>query len=67
MAIAVRKKGKSIKGCIAELLKWSFKNAYQVPDDIVKAAGITATVKMGIPGMGRAYKIIRAYYLGGED
>lgn len=67
MAAAVRKKGKSIKGCIAELLKWSFKNAYQVSDDIVKAARITATVKMGIPGMGRAYKIIRAYYLGGED
>ena len=27
MARAVRKKGKSLKGCIAELLVWSFKNS----------------------------------------
>ena len=66
MAVAVRKKGKTVKGCIAELLKWSFKNCYPVDKDIVKAAGIgTPSVKMGIPGMGRAYEIIKAYYLGG--
>lgn len=64
MAIAVRRKGKTIKGCIAELLKWSFKNCYPVDKDIVKAAGVGASVKMGIPGMGRAYEIIKAYYLG---
>lgn len=67
MAAAVRRKGKTIKGCIAELLKWSFKNSYPVDKDIVKAAGIgTPNVKMGIPGMGRAYEIIKAYYLGGK-
>ena len=65
MAVAVRRKGKTIKGCIAELLKWSFKNCYPVDKDIVKAAGVGASVKMGIPGMGRAYEIIKAYYLGG--
>ena len=66
MAAAVRKKGKSIKGCIAALLKWSYTNMYEVDKDIIKLSGVTASnVKMGIPGMGRAYKIITEYYLGG--
>ena len=64
MARAVRKKGKSLKGCIAELLKWSVKNCYAVDTEITKAAGVSAGVKMGIPGMGRAKEIIREYYLG---
>lgn len=34
-------------------------------EEINKAAGVDASVKMGIPGMGRAYEIIKAYYLGG--
>lgn len=66
VAKQVRKKDKSLKGCVAELLKWSFSNAYAIPDDISKAAGIKgANVKMGIPGMGRAKKIIDAYYMEG--
>lgn len=66
MAKAVRRKGKSVKRCIAELLKWSFNNQYSVPSDIIKAANISAgRVTLGIPGMGRAKKIIREYYLGG--
>lgn len=65
MAIAVRRKGKSLEGCIAELLKWSFKNQFEVKKEIVKAAGASAgKVTMGIPGMGRAKSIIREYYLG---
>lgn len=65
LAVAVRKKGKTLKGCISELLKWSFKNCYAVDKDIVKAAGVgNANVKLGIPGMGRAKKLIRQYYLG---
>lgn len=65
MAAAVRKKGKSLKGCIAELLKWSFKNQYPIDKDIMKAAGVTAgRCTLGIPGMGRAKKIITEYYLG---
>ena len=63
VAKAVRQKGKSLKGCIGQLLKWSFSNAKAVDKDIVKAAGITANVKLGIPGMGRAKKIITDYYL----
>lgn len=65
MAAAVRKKNKSLKGCIAELLKWSFKNQYTVNSDILKAAGVNAgRCTLGIPGMGRAKQIISEYYLG---
>lgn len=64
MAVAVRKKGKSLKGCISELLKWSFKNQYEVHKDILNAAGVTFQCTLGIPGMGRAKQIIKDYYLG---
>ena len=64
MARAVRKKDKSLKGCISEMLKWSFKNAKEVDQEIAKAAGVSGMVKLGIPGMGRAKKIITEYYLG---
>ena len=64
MAVAVRRKGKSIKGCIAELLKWSFKNQIPVDKDVLKAAGVNASrVTLGIPGMGTAKKIIMDYYM----
>lgn len=39
LAYQVRKKGKSLKGCIAALLKWSFSNQQQIDKDIIKAAG----------------------------
>lgn len=65
MAYSVRKKGKSLKGCIAALLKWSFGNQIPVEKEILKAAGVTAgRVTLGIPGMGTAKRIIREYYLG---
>lgn len=65
LAHQVRKKGKSLKGCIAALLSWSFKNQNAVDKDIVKAAGVSAgRVTLGIPGMGRAKKIITEYYMG---
>lgn len=63
IALAVRKKGKTLKGCIGELLRWSFANCYEINADIKAAAGVSGRVKMGIPGMGRAKKIIRTYYL----
>lgn len=66
LAIQVRKKGKSLKGCIAALLSWSFKNQQTIDKDIIKEAGISAgRVTLGIPGMGRAKKIILDYYMGG--
>lgn len=66
LAHQVRKKGKSLKGCIAALISWSFKNQNQVDKDIIKAAGVSAgRVTLGIPGMGRAKQIITDYYMGG--
>ncbi len=64
-ARAVRSKEKSLKGCIAAILKWSFANQIPIGAEIIKAAGIKAgKVTMGIPGMGQARKIIREYYGG---
>lgn len=63
IAYQIRKKGKSLKGCIGALLSWSFKNQQQVDKDIITAAGVSAgRVTLGIPGMGRAKRIIREYY-----
>lgn len=64
LAKTVRKKGKTLKGCMGTILKWSFENRYKVDKDIIKAAGIkNANVEMGIPGMGTAKKLIKEYYL----
>lgn len=65
VARAVRKKGKSLAGCIAALLHWSFKHQNPVDKEIMKAAGVSAgKCTLGIPGMATAKKIIREYYLG---
>lgn len=67
LAYQVRKKGKSLKGCIAAILKWSFSNRQQIDKDIIKAAGASVyNVTLGIPGMARAKKIITDYYMEGE-
>jgi len=66
LALAVRRKGKSLKGCIAALLAWSMKHQRPVDGEILKAVGITYRVSLGIPGMGRAKQIITEYYLGEE-
>lgn len=64
MAKAVRKADKSLKGCIAALLKWSFGHQNPVDRDILKAAGVNAgRCTLGIPGIGNAKKIITDYYL----
>lgn len=63
MAKAVRNSKKSLKGMIAALLQWSFKNSYDVDKEIMKAAGVSASrCSLGIPGMGTAKKLIRQYY-----
>ena len=68
MAVGVRRKDRHLKECIARLLTWSFKNSYAVDSDIVKAAGVReSSVKMGIPGMATAKRLIREYYLGGDE
>ena len=62
-ARAVRSRGKSLAGCIAELLKWSLKNQHKVDPAILKAAG-AGRCTLGIPGMARAKQIITESYLG---
>lgn len=64
VALAVRRKDKSLKGCIGKLLKWSNENMKDVDKDIKKEAGFSGNVKLGIPGMGRARKLITEYYMG---
>ena len=65
IAHQVRRRGKSLKGCIAALLSWSFKNQIPINEEIKKAAGVTAgRVTLGIPGMARAKRIITDYYMG---
>ena len=67
IAKAVRKKGKTLTGAIAELLKWGFANQVEVDKDILKAAGVKAArVTLGIPGIGTAKILITKYYLGGD-
>lgn len=65
VAKAVRKKGKSLKGCMGEILKYSFGMRAAVDKDIVKAAGINAgRVDLGIPNAAKVYELINTYYLG---
>lgn len=65
VARAVRRKGKNLSGCIAEIMTWSFKHQTEVDKNIMKAAGVTAgRCTLGIPGMARAKQIITKYYLG---
>lgn len=64
LALLVRRKGRSLIGCIGEILKWSYGSRYKVDDRIIKASGIKASgVEMGIPGMATAKKLIWGYYM----
>ena len=65
MAAAVRRKGKSVRECIAKLMVYSFQNAKPVDEKILKAAKIPGRVTFGVPGMAKARKLIRDYYMGG--
>lgn len=63
MAKAVRKKGKTLKGCIGAILKWAFGHQQDVDKEILKAAGVKASrVTLGMPGQAAARKLIREYY-----
>ncbi len=65
LARQVRRKGKTLEGCIGALLQWSFGHQQKISQDILKAAGVNnARVTLGIPGMGTAKKLIISYYMG---
>ena len=66
VAHQVRKKGKTLQGCMVVLLEYSFKNQITVDKAIIKAAGVSAgKVTFGVPGMAKAKELIRDYYMGG--
>ena len=66
VAKAVRKKSKSLNGCIAALLKYSFGHQWTVPKEITKAAGVNASkITLGEPNMFTAKQLIQDYYTGG--
>lgn len=67
LALQVRTKEKSLKGCIGKLMAWGFKHKKTIDKDIVTAAGINASrVDFGMPGMAEAKRLIREYYFGGD-
>lgn len=72
MAAAVRKKGKSLAGCMAALVRFSFENKVQVSDKIVDITKVTHNGKeekmrkplyMGVPSRAEAKRIIQDYYM----
>ena len=75
LQIAIRRRGKELKGCMATLIKYSFENKCQVNDEIVKATKIARNEKpeplrgplyMGVPSQAKAKELIREYYLGAQ-
>ena len=64
-ALNIRRKGRSLKGCIGALLKYSYGHQVSVDKDIIKESNIhVSRVTMGIPCMQQAHKIIKEYYGG---
>ena len=63
-ARAVRKKGKSLIGCLGSVLKWSFGHQVELQKELTQAANVNARVTLGVPGMRTAKSLIMSYYLG---
>ena len=75
MQIAIRRREKKLKGCMAMLLKYSFENKCQVSDEIIKATKVMRNgrteplrgpVYMGVPDRAKVKELIQEYYLGGQ-
>lgn len=64
MARKIIKKDKSLEDCLAELIEYSFNNAFDIPSEIAKKAipNIHGKVTLGIPNMLEAKRIITNYY-----
>ena len=71
-AAAVRRKGKSLVGCLGQILRYSIEHRYEIDKTILKASGMGPIkspsgktpneVGFGAPGMATAKEIIRGYY-----
>ena len=68
---AVRRKGKSLRDCLAAMLRYAFENKVQVSAEVVKATKVThngkeepmrGPVYLGIPNKSEVKQIIRKYY-----
>lgn len=75
-AKAVRKKGKELKLCMAALIKFAFENKVQVSEEIVKVTTVVHNGKeapmrsplyLGVPNTAETKRIVREYYLGGQQ
>lgn len=75
MAVAVRRKGKCLRDCMAALLRFAFENKKQVSDKIIQATRVThngkeepmrGPVYLGVPNQAETRRIAREYYLGDQ-
>lgn len=73
LCVAVRRKRKTLAGCMAELIKYSFENKVQVSDKIVKVTKVMHNGKLepcrgplylGVPSNAEVKRIVKEYYLG---
>ncbi len=73
MCEAVRRKGKCLRDCMAQLIRHAFENKVQISDKIVDVTKVTVNGRteamrkplyLGAPNRSEAKRIIRAYYLG---
>ena len=64
MALAVRKKGKSLQGFLSEILREAFKTKKRVDDRIVRGAKLNPPLYLGIPGKAEVRKMAEKYYKG---
>lgn len=76
MCLAVRKKEKSLAACMAALIRFAFENKVQISDKIVKITKVTHNGKespmrsplyLGVPNRSDARRLIRDYYLSGQE
>ena len=72
MAEAVRKKGKTLAGCMAALIRFSFENKVKISDKIVDITKVSHNGReekmrkplyLGVPNRTEARKIIYGYYM----
>lgn len=76
MARAVRKRGKSLCGCMSVILRFAFENKRQVSPKIIndtkvinngKEEPMRSPVYLGVPSQAETKRIVREYYLGGDS
>lgn len=74
LCAAIRKKGKSLAACMAELIRYAFENKVAVSDKIVNITKVTVNgheekmrrpLYLGIPTQADAKRIMRKYYMEG--